>query len=756
MKAVILAGGRGTRLAPLTKTIPKPLAILGDKPILFHIIDSAQKQGIDEVIITLGYLGGEIEKALKNYKSDMKISFVYEDKALGTAGAVKNAVKNIKEDFFVLSGDAYFEFDLKSVFNFHKNNNAVATIVTTKVKDPREYGLVMCDENGRINRFIEKPGWSQAITDMANTGIYVLSEKSLEFIPDGQEFDFSKNLFPIMLKNNNLLFSYNESGYWCDIGDIDSYLQCNSYLLSKIKKTDTVPRGNFTVSNHVLTGKNVKIDNNSEIGKNTIICENVTIGKNTRIVGSVIYPGCKIGDNCIIENSVICPDVTVEDMTRIYPNCCIGSNVKIGRGCSLFSYVRVNNNLEVCDFTALSRSIEKSVKTDYVSSVSAGLVLDVDCFFSLELGCAVGSALNGAKIAVATDGTPKAKSMLYSFISGAGQTGAQCWLFGDAFYSQMYFFTYFCSLPLGVYFYGDGDTVNIKMCATGGLPVTRETERKITAFLNRKDYIFYESSKIRHPVEMLSISTIYSSVLFRQSESSLSKIRVKIKTDNNRILYILEDCIKRLEGETDGGTVLNISNDGTNLSVTENNIDYPFEDIISVLFYYETKNGLDVTAPFFSPQVYSSVASLHNRRIYRYYSSSSDSADFEAREKARGQLWTRDALFTAIRLLSLMHEENKTFAELKRDIPDFYLSKGEARIDYLPTKLFEIFSESDNLSFEKEGITIKKNGAKAIVLPDSDGKKIKVLTESFNTETAKEFCSELIDKISSFSNDSST
>ena len=540
------------------------------------------------------------------------------------------------------------------------------------------------------------------------------------------------------------------------MGDIDSYLACNSYILSKYKKSDTVPRGDFTVSNYIYTGKDVKIGNSSEIGKNTVICDNVTVGKNTRIIGSVIYPNCHIGDNCIIENGVVCSDVNIGNQTRIYPNCCIGEKVKIGNGCSVFSGVRIKNELEITDCSSISRSIDESVRTDYIRAVSTSFIPNVDCFFSLELGCAAGSALNGLKLAAATDGSPKAKSVLNAFVSGVELTGAQCWNFGDAFLSQMFFYTLFCSLPLGAFFYCNGDTVNIKLFETGGLPINRETERSITSFLKSKNYCFCDGSMVKNPVEMHSVGSIYSSVLFRQSESSLSKLKVRIDTENEKIQSMLEDCIKRLEGEICDGITLHLSSDGTCLSVTENNVDYSPEDILCVLLYYETKNGEDISLDYFSPQVYSSVASLHNKRVLRYLPCAVDTGDNEARQKAKSQLWTRDALFMSVRLLSLMHEENKSFSRLKRDVPDFYLSTGEAIIDFLPTKLFEIFDGSEGFRIEKEGISLSSNGAKAIVVPASDGRKIKVLTESFDTEVAKELCSELIEKIESYEADGST
>ncbi len=756
MKAVILAGGKGTRLMPLTSDIPKPLVMLGNKPILFHILDTAQKQGVTEVILTLGYLGEKIEEALKDYKTDLKISFSYEKHALGTAGAVKNAAKNIKEDFIVLSGDAYCEFDLKRLFDFHKRNNAVATVCCTKVNDPREYGLVLTDENGRITRFLEKPGWSQAVTDRANTGVYVLSEAALDFIPDSQQFDFSKNLFPLLLKKKLPVFSFDETGYWCDVGEIESYIKCNSYLLSKMPKNDSVPRGKFDISDFVYIGKNVKIGNNVKIKKYSVICDGVTIGENSVIDSCVIYPGARIGSGCRAEKAVVCANAKIEDDVRLNPFSCVGSSSSVGKGTVLYSSVHIAKNKKICGGLAVVRSVTKDMETDRVNDVSNSFIPDVDPFFALELGCALGTALEGGKIAVATDSSQKSVSVLYSLMSGLQQTGAQVWSFGESFKAQMAFYTYFCSLPVGVFIKTSGENVSISLSATGGLPLKRDFERKLSSILKTKDYCFASEEKVKHAVEMQSVNLMYSSVLFRQSESSLSKIKVNIDTDNEKISLVLGDCIRRLEGEIGDGITIHISNDGTEISVTENNIEYSREKILSALLFYETKSGRDVSLSFFSPPVYSAMASLHTGNVVRYCSSSADGVDENAREKARGQLWTRDALFMAVRLLSLMHEEGKTLSFLLQDVPDFYLSKGEAAIDFSPTALFGMFSDMENVGTPTEGITFIKNGAKAIVLPDTDGKKVKILTESFESETAKDLCSEIIDRISSFHPDGGT
>ena len=740
----------GTRLKPLTSTVPKPLAMLGNKPILFHILDRAYEQGVDEAVITLGYLGEKIEEALKNYKTGMNISFSYESAALGTAGAVKKAARDLKGDFLVLSGDSYSELDLKSFFEFHKSNLALASIACVRVDDPREYGLVITDSDGRIQSFLEKPGWPQAVTNLANTGIYALSRQAVEMIPENTAFDFSNNLFPMFINRNLPVFAYEENAYWCDIGEIGSYLRCNEYVLSGLKKSDDIPRGEFSVADCVYIGKNVTIGNNSSIGKYSVICDNASIGENTVVDGSVIYQGASVGSNCRVEKSVVCENSQIKDNSVLGSFCSVGANSTLGRNTVVYPSVRIADNVEICGGITVSGCVSESIKTDRISDVSNSFVPEADCFFALELGCALGTALKNAKIAVASDSAQKSKAVLHSLISGLSLTGAQVWSFGECFNSQVSFFTYFCSLELGLFVKTNGENVSISLTSAGGLPMRRETERKITSVLKTRDYSFASSGSVKHTVEMQNVMSMYSSVLFRQSESSLSKMRIRVESENEKIVTLLDECIKRLEGETGGDIILRISADGTNLSVTENNINYTEDKILSVLVYHETKIGRDVSVSFFSPPVLCALTSRHSGNVFNFYSSCADGSDEAARAIALSQLWTRDALFMAVRLLSLMHEEGKTLHELMKDIPEFYLSQGEAEIDFSPSGLNGLFSDMERLETCREGVTFLKNNARAVVVPETDGKKIKILAESFDAETARDLCGEIIEKIKSF------
>lgn len=273
-QTVILAGGEGTRLRPLTCDLPKPMAPLCGRPAMDYILDLLERHSAKEVFVTLGYR----PQAITGYYTDrprtgMDLRFVEEDHPLGTAGSVKNACPNIEDPLLVISGDALCDFDLTAALAFHRSRNADATLLVKRVEDPREYGLVLAGEDGRIGGFVEKPSFGQAVTDLANTGIYIVSPRALSMIPTGENTDFAKDLFPVMLRTGMALYAYEDLGYWCDIGDLDSYRLCQKELMAGlcacrplgmelergIYLKETMPAGAFTLLPPVYLGDNVTI-----------------------------------------------------------------------------------------------------------------------------------------------------------------------------------------------------------------------------------------------------------------------------------------------------------------------------------------------------------------------------------------------------------------------------------------------------------------------------------------------------------------
>ena len=229
MKAVILAGGRGSRLMPLTKRIPKPLIPIIDRPIIDYILEGIGKAGIKETVITLGYMGNKIRRYVGNGKRyDMKIRYVYEGIPLGTAGGVKNARKYLDEDFLVMSGDAYTDLDISSLI---ENSRGIATIAAHYESDASRFGVMVTDENGLIKEFEEKP--VNPKSHLVNMGIYVMKKEILDIIPDGF-VDFSKDVFPKLLGD---IYAYESRCYWSDIGTLPSYYSTNYHIVTATAKS---------------------------------------------------------------------------------------------------------------------------------------------------------------------------------------------------------------------------------------------------------------------------------------------------------------------------------------------------------------------------------------------------------------------------------------------------------------------------------------------------------------------------------------
>ena len=224
MKAVVMAGGQGTRLRPLTSNQPKPMVPIVNKPCIQHILELVQRHGINEVVMTLAFL----PRLIRNHFGDgsslgMHIDYTVEETPAGTAGSIRLAKDLLDETFLVISGDALTDFDLTKVIEFHKEREAMVTIALTSVENPLEFGVVIVDEEGRIQRFLEKPGWGQVFSDTVNTGIYVLEPEVFDHIPEGQPYDFSHDLFPKLFDMHKPLYGMVCDGYWQDVGSLEQY-----------------------------------------------------------------------------------------------------------------------------------------------------------------------------------------------------------------------------------------------------------------------------------------------------------------------------------------------------------------------------------------------------------------------------------------------------------------------------------------------------------------------------------------------------
>ncbi|MGZ4408098.1 MAG: sugar phosphate nucleotidyltransferase, partial [Gaiellaceae bacterium] len=263
MKAVVMAGGEGTRLRPLTSNQPKPMVPVVGKPCMEHILELLREHGMGEVIVTVAFL----PQAIRSYFGQgetlgMEIGYSVEESPLGTAGSVRLAGKQLDETFLVISGDALCDVDLSALVAFHKEKGAAVTIGLKSVENPLEFGIVVTDEEGRIERFLEKPSWGQVFSDTINTGIYVIEPEVLRHVPTDRPYDFSKELFPLLLEMGRPLYGMVCDGYWQDIGNLDQFRQANFDALDGKVELDIT---GIRLRGNIWIGEGVEIDDLEDI-----------------------------------------------------------------------------------------------------------------------------------------------------------------------------------------------------------------------------------------------------------------------------------------------------------------------------------------------------------------------------------------------------------------------------------------------------------------------------------------------------------
>ena len=281
MKAVIMAGGEGTRLRPLTSNQPKPMLPMANVPMMEHVVNLLRTHGFEDIVVTVAFMAN----AIRTYFGDgsefgVRMVYATEETPLGTAGSVRNARDELDERFLVISGDVLTDIDLSEVVGFHQKRGAMATLALKAVDNPLEFGIVITQEDGSVERFLEKPTWGQVFSDTINTGIFVLEPEIFDFIPEGRPVDFSGETFPAVLEAEKPLYGYVADGYWEDVGTLAAYLKSHQDILDERVQ---VQIEGFPLRPGVWLGKGTEIDPSVSIAGPAVIGDNCFIGPGTRL-----------------------------------------------------------------------------------------------------------------------------------------------------------------------------------------------------------------------------------------------------------------------------------------------------------------------------------------------------------------------------------------------------------------------------------------------------------------------------------------
>ncbi|HEY7795037.1 MAG TPA: sugar phosphate nucleotidyltransferase [Gaiellaceae bacterium] len=444
MKAVVMAGGEGTRLRPLTSNQPKPMVPIVGKPCIEHIIELLRGHGFDDVVVTLAFM----PQAIRSYLGDgeslgLNVEYSIEELPLGTAGSVRLASAKLDETFLVISGDALCDLDLGSLLARHQETGAAVTIGLKSVDNPLEFGIVVTDEDGRVERFLEKPSWGQVFSDTINTGIYVLEPEVLTHVPTDRPYDFAKELFPLLLEMGRPIYGHVLDGYWQDIGNLDQYRQANFDALDervRLNISGVQLRGNVwigegadihdveDIEGPAFVGNHCRIVRDASIGPYTVLSQGVTLRERARTTRSIIDSATHVGRSALVEGAIVGRACDIRDHVRIQEGAAIGDEVTIGSESSIMPHVRIYPYKEVETGSQVYENLiwetRASSRLFGKDGVSGLVNVDLTPETAARLATALGTALKrGARVVASRDSAPGCRMIKRSMISGLNAAG---------------------------------------------------------------------------------------------------------------------------------------------------------------------------------------------------------------------------------------------------------------------------------------------------------------------------------------------
>ncbi|MCF8563933.1 NTP transferase domain-containing protein [Alicyclobacillus tolerans] len=573
MKAVIMAGGKGTRLRPLTCHLPKPMVPLLDRPCMEYIIDLLKRYGITEIAVTVQYL----PQVIKTYFGDgrdfgVHLRYFDETTPLGTAGSVKNAEEFLDDTFIVISGDALTDFNLMQAVDYHRNKEAIGTLVLTTVDVPLEYGVVMTDPNGRVVRFVEKPSWSEVFSDTVNTGIYILEPQIFNFMAKNQEFDFSKDLFPLLMNQGLPLYGFKAQGYWSDIGCLTQYRKTQFDMLDgrvqvQIGGVETLPKvwigedavldPTVNIEGPAFIGKGATIHRRTHIGPYAVVGRNSRLQERTSVERTVLWNHASVGKSATLCGATVCSRVRVLDAATVHEDAVIGNESVVGDSAVIMPKVKIWPQKDIEPSTVQQYSVIWESSPSRTLFGAQGISGTANCDFTPErvsrIAAAYGSCLRrGSKVTVTCDEHPYSNILKYAVISSLLAIGAQV---RDAGITLVPVARYECrrSASQGAIHIRmlseDEDRMAVLFFDSDGLPISRGMERKVENAFYQEDFVRPDPKQPVFVEQVLYSAEAYSQSLLKDidvHEIRDRKLRIVFQSDNRQVRLLMHSIFERL------------------------------------------------------------------------------------------------------------------------------------------------------------------------------------------------------------------
>lgn len=721
IKAVILAGGTGTRLRPVTLGMPKPMSRVLDVPLIAHNIELLKKHGFNDVFVTLKYL----PRMITDYLGDgsrlgVNIEYVYEKEALGTAGGVKKCFERCRDSLLVMSGDAATDCDLTELISFSKERGASVGIAVVSGPDPLEYGSVFVEADGRITRFSEKPSRGAVCGELINTGIYYLTRRVLNAIPEGR-CDFAKDVFPALLSEHERLYAWRSECYWLDVGTCEALRRANMDALGgkiyEYRKTDRAG-----VIEPSFISKKAVVEDGSEIGPYAVIGEGSHIGSGAKIRSSVLC-SAKVGRDADISGSILCENSVVGDGASVGPGCVLGEGSEVGAGSCLGGKTALWPGRIIPAGSSISGS-DRLQKKYFIEFDAEGRVCGDASSLTADLAFSLGRAAASisARILYASERDSASQAMAACFAAGAASAGAMAALCDSSCAASLAYACYLFS-SAGLFVSDASTEPTLTFFGPDGYRLERDAQRRLEASEGS-----FHLSKTGSITSFTGTDEALISMSKRLGEMPLYA-KINGSCPSSRLL----SRIAAVSAEPP--FVFSISRDGFSLSIADKTGErMSHAELLCALTYSELKSGkktviLPEDAPFAAFQLADGFGA---------------SVLVRGRDRIAPELpdRSRDGFFLASGLAPLL-DKASSVAEIKSMIPLFFTAElnFDSGIDAAALLRRAVETESFGECSTGNGLTARYGRGHIRIIP-AGGTALRVRAECSEMEAAQELAAD--------------
>ncbi|UHA72271.1 sugar phosphate nucleotidyltransferase [Paenibacillus sp. 481] len=789
MKAVIMAGGKGTRLRPLTLQTPKPMVPLLNRPCMEYIIELLKRYDIHQIAVTVQYLPDVIRHHFGDGSQfGVELHYFEELLPLGTAGSIKNAAAFLDEPFIVISGDGLTDFNLRRAVQFHRERNALATMVLTQVASPLEYGVVMTAEDGLVTRFLEKPSWSEVFSDTVNTGIYVLEPEILDWIPENGTYDFSLNLFPALLREQKPLYGYVAEGYWSDIGNLQQYRQTQFDMLDRkvgvrISASEPLPGlfveqgvrlpSRIRLSGPAYIGAGCTLHSSCAIGPYTILGQGNTVYPNSSIERSIVWDGNTIGDYTELQGALLMNRSIIGSGAYVQEGAVIGSGCTIGAKASVRSQVKLWPNKTVHANDVVNASLiwaDESLRPLFKGRGIVGIPnAHITPEFVGKLASAYGSILTtNATIALACNSHPFAQLLQTSFAAGLRSIGVHVIDIGPCSEEVCRYAVRHLNADGAVHIQLRTSTDNAQVVLSWmdaqGLPIAKSLERKIENAFYQEDYarshadrigrwrryeeatsdyveelrqmIAFDNIREANFTLVLQYSPLDEHDTIEQWSNAIGGTRMLIQAHNGAVHTVAEH-VQNYRAHIG----VHMENDGSLQLITAEGVVVTSSMLQSLLIVALARAGTDAVLgiPISAPITAEQLAADTGLRVVR------------TREPLRAMMEAAvglpfspfsQRLYAISLILQLMSQEDLSLTELIQQLPELHIVKEEVPCAWhekgtMMRQMMDWVRRSELEAELLDGIRVQTEDGWVLILPDQDEPAFTVVAQSESASKAR-------------------